>query len=385
MQQGVCTIVAAPLVALLGLSGVAARRAYAARDVVNAPQLKASIAHRSQARGDAAEVRAWLLNHFYRHVVGNLKASPPALQCVESLDQARRLFAPAPLPGWVHERLGKSGAAPALWWIDPSAEAIAQLEHRLVEFLGSRAGTPLEDKLMRINCPQALALWAAEHAAMEARSAAGWRESSPLACALRWQGQQGAFVELLPDRPELRAEMAYESQAMRHCLGQFADRRALTGGYGEHYAQACEQGKLRLFSYRTGAQQPHITMSAVVTADGRLAIDQIKGKQNRPPIARYRDDVRAFLNTLSTNEDTPADAAVMGIVRLSDRWVAVSEATDAVEQLRLAHRHPSLVRQLPSPSAAVQWLVAARDPALLEAVPQAPSVARALQGAAWSG
>ena len=41
---------------------------------------------------------------------------------------------------------------------------------------------------------------------------------------------------------------------------------AKSGGYGEHYAASCEQGKMRLFSYRTGADhaQPRITISAVV-------------------------------------------------------------------------------------------------------------------------
>src|SRR5260370_38069032 len=83
--------------------------------------------------------------------------------------------------------------------------------------------------------------------------------------------------------------------------------------YGEHYAEACEQGRLRLFSYRTGTAQPRITVSAQVRDDGRLRIDQIKGKQNRPPIARYLADVLALLNHLDTDGEAPADALAMGI------------------------------------------------------------------------
>lgn len=256
------------------------RSAYAARDVVNALALKSAIEQRSRARGDSDEVRQWLLNHFYRHVVGNFSAPPPALQPVESVQQAHELFLPLPVPPWLHTRL-RLGGGSAPVWIDSASAALLALEQRLVEFLGSRRGTALDGKLQRVNAPQALALWAAEHAAFESAAAAGWREHQPDAIELRWQGRDGQFVELRGDSAQLRTEMAYESQLMRHCLGQFADRQALTGGYGEHYAQACESGALRLFSYRSANQQPHVTIAVSVGGDGRLSVEQIKGKQNR--------------------------------------------------------------------------------------------------------
>jgi hypothetical protein len=353
---------------------------YAPRDVVNAPALKAAIERRSRERGDEPAVRGWLLNHFYRHAVGNFQAPPPALQEVTAIEQARELFRPAALPEWVGRRLAapaRSGGQ-ALWWIAPESEALLALEARLVEFLGSRRGTPLEGKLMRVNCPQALALWAAEHAAFEAQALAGWREHQPGAVMLAWQGAQGVFVELQRASPALRAEMAYESQMMRHCLGQFADRKALSGGYGEHYAAACEAGRLRLFSYRNAQQQPHITISALVQDDGRLLIDQIKGKQNRPPVSRYRDEVIGFLNTLPTVDDTPPDAAGMGIARLAEGWRAVAAIADPADQLRVIRRHPALVRELPQPSALVQWCIAGRQPELLQGLALAPGVAEAV-------
>jgi len=185
-------------------------------------------------------------------------------------------------------------------------------------------------------------------------------------------------VEFLADSPQLRAEMAYESQMMRHCLGQFADKRQCSGGYGEHYAAACEAGRLRLFSYRTGQNQPHITLSVAVKEDGRLVVEQIKGKQNRPPIAHYQNEVGAFLNSLPTSEETPPDAAGMGIVRTRNGWVPVTEVRDAADQLALVNRYPALIQQLPAPSVLVQWLVAARHPHLLRDLPLAPPVAQAL-------
>jgi len=367
--------------------GAAARGTYGARDVVNAPAIRSAIERRSQERGDPEEVRAWLANHFYRHLVGNLQAPAPVLQAVTQRGQAQALLRPAPVPAWALARLGDAparhapGAETPLWWIDPEAEAVLALEARLVEFLMSRDGTALQGKLQRVTAPQALALWAEEHAAYEAKAAAGWREHQSEAVALAWQGEQGHFVEFRPDSAQLRAEMAYESQMMRHCLGQFASRRSLVGGYGEHYAKACEEGRMRLFSYRTASHVPHITISAHVREDGRLAIDQIKGKQNRPPIERYQGEVLALLNQLATCEDAPPDALQMGIVRTSQGWCAVRDVALEADQLRLVQARPALVRELPTPSPLVQWLVAARDPALLQGLPLAASVAAALDAA----
>ena len=76
---------------------------------------------------------------------------------------------------------------------------------------------------------------------MAARVDQGWRQSSAQALTVTLTCAEHTWVELRPQSPLLRAEMAFESYVMRHCLGQFADRRALTGGYGERRA-ACERG-----------------------------------------------------------------------------------------------------------------------------------------------
>lgn len=69
--------------------------------------------------------------------------------------------------------------------------------------------------------------------------------------------------------------MAYESWHMQHCVGQFDDRKNLTGGYGEYYANQIEQHKLRLFSLRDNNNIPHVTIALNVVGDS-LEIDQIK-------------------------------------------------------------------------------------------------------------
>lgn len=360
--------------------------AYLARNVVNAPEIKARITERSQQRGDSGDIGTWLQNHFYRYVVGNFVAPPPAVQPIHTIDDLQRRYRNGP-PPWAMALVAraaatrKDGAEPALWWINPEGDAILALETRLLEFLQSRVGTSLQGKLMRINCPQALERWEQEHRAFETKQLAGWRSHNPQAVAPLWQGSNGEFVELLPTSKALREEMAYESQMMRHCLGQFANRRHLTGGYGEHYAESCEQGRMRIFSYRTGQQQPRITINAWVQDDGRLRIDQIKGKQNRPPIDRYRADVLGFLNHLSTSDYTPDDALGMRLVRVVSRWYVVEDLVEEADQLQLWRRQPGLLQYLRQLTPLVQWLAATRDSGILESHAITPALAHALQQA----
>lgn len=366
--------------------------AYGARNVLNAPQIKASIAERSAARNDSSEIAQWLGSHFYRHVVGNLNAGADTLVHIDSLQAAQQRLGPQ-LPDWVVKHLqaspgkplqdeSRADASQALWWIAPQGPEVLALETRLVEFLRTRRGTSLEGKLMRVNAPQALAQWEAEHRAFEALQQAGWRTHQPEAVTLVWQGDHGSFVEFKPNSPHLRAELAYESQCMRHCVGQFANRKALSGGYGEHYANACEAGEMRLFSYRSqGLAQQHITLSAHVLEDGQLEIEQIKGKQNRPPVPKYKADVLGFLRSLPTRRDsTPPDALGMNLICLASGWTEIEAIVEEKDQLALLRTQPDKVGLLRHPSALVQWLsLAAAPDSLTESFAADSALAQTLQ------
>lgn len=363
------------------------RLGYAPRNALNAGELKAGIAARSRTRGDGDDIRAWLLNHFYRHVVANFE---PA-RAIASLDDARRTLAPAPVPAWVVARFGDAadarGGQPAtelapVVWVDPADPSLLALEARIVEFLESRVGTSLAGKLDRVNCPQALAVWEQEHARIAARVERGWRESRPEAVRSLLDLPGGQFIEFRHDSPLLRAEMAYESYAMRHCLGQFEDRRSLEGGYGERYAQAIEAQRMRLISFRDASGQPHVTISAIVHEDGALEIEQVKGKQNRPPVARYVKEVVACLNALGTNDAMPADCIAIGVVRTPAGWMHIDHVPDTAVQACLVARHPTLFSHLRAPTPAVEWFVAARAPHLLHArAPRAAAVRYAVRRA----
>jgi hypothetical protein len=131
---------------------------YLARNVVNAPELKARIIARSRERGDTPEIAAWLQNHFYRYLVGNLQSPPEAVQAIPTTEALQQRYA-AGAPAWALALLARKPgpeAAPAdtaLWWISPAHQSVLALERQLLEFLQSRQGTSLEGKLARINWP----------------------------------------------------------------------------------------------------------------------------------------------------------------------------------------------------------------------------------------
>jgi len=390
-------------------------RPYQPRDVINAPDIKAAIARRSSERGDSEEITAWLGNHFYRYIIGNFQAEPPAIQAIYHWGELAAKYQ-AQAPDWVHKKLAylqhnrpapppldpakiPVDTPPLAWWIEPDSQPLLTLENRLLEFLQSRRGTALEGKLQRINCPQALARWTLEHLEFAPKQERGEAVHQPQAVRPLLQGSHGSFVEFNKNCPQLRQEMAFESHIMGHCLGQFADRQQLTGGYGENYANACEQGKLRLISYRSqhgsSAPHPHITISVHVLPNGSLRMDQIKGKQNRPPIARYHADVLALLNHLGTDEHIPPDALAIGLVRRPDTlrqsdtpaWCPACELTSEAEQYWLLQNHPNLLQAEQLQSPLMQWLLAAycKKPGsqipeqLLARIPHTPTLAQTLR------
>ncbi len=132
---------------------------------------------------------------------------------------------------------------------------------------------------------------------------------------------------------------------------------------------------MRVFSLRDAQNQPHITVSITLQPNGALTVDQVKGKQNRPPVERYYQPLLALLNAVDTDEHTPADCIAVAIVRTQAGWLRLEDVTEPSAQTRLVALYPQLFSRLPAPSALVEWLVAARQPELLEQVtPQAASV-----------
>ncbi len=64
----------------------------------------------------------------------------------------------------------------------------------------------------------------------------GWYPSNSEALKPVMAVNNGVLVELDATNPGLRSEMAYESRHMQHCVGDFDNKGALSGGYGDYYA-----------------------------------------------------------------------------------------------------------------------------------------------------
>jgi len=353
---------------------------YLPRNVVNAPALKASIATRSTARGDDAAVAAWLTNHFFRWLIGSFEPAVP----IRSLDDCASLFGPQGPPAWLVAQ-AQANRLPECCYIDPEHALLLDKERVLVEFLNARKGTRLADKLQRITCKMAFEMWERDHRRMQVRRGKGWIPSSGKALRECLRTAHGAFFEFVGADEHLREEMAFESYHMQHCLGQFADRKRLSGGYGEQYVEAAQQGKLRLFTLRGTDNQPHVTISLRV--DGAsLHIDQIKGKQNRPPVHKYVEDTLQFLRWAQPRAERHADCDNMGVVHEDAEggegggWKFIADVRDTNLVLSVLALHPDLISHVDRPSAALQWLMLGpqRVQSLRQADPAVLAAAHAL-------
>lgn len=342
---------------------------YAPRNVMNAAQIKGAILARSEQRNDPENIRAWLKNHFYRFVIGNFLAEPPEFEVIDSIESAQNFWSLSmvepillTIPDWLTASLENGNT---LYWIAPEGSQLLKIEAQFVEFLHARKGTVLENKLMRVNTFQALALYEYEHQLFALRRQSGLQQHHEDATRCCLKTAQGEFVELLPDSAHFRNELVYESQRMQHCIGQFADRKNLTGGYAEHYAAACEKGELKIFSFRTENHHPRITISARVNEEGKLLIEEVKGKQNKPPIEKYHQSLLAFLNTLPCELSLPHDLFRIEIVFADGIWQPIHCVNTPSEQNRIAWQLPSLAKRLPRVPAIGQWMLAARAPEML--------------------
>lgn len=324
---------------------------YQARDVINAPQIKAAIQIRTHARSDDAEILQWLENHFYRWLIGCFEHATP----IQTLADYQQLTQ-HPAPAWLSQKL--AGADTQLFWIEPDHPQLLNYEHQLREFLYARQGTKLAKKLQRINCQQAFDLWAQEHALIAERRRKGWVPSSGEGLIFRHQLIQGAIFEFDHQSPQLREELAYESYHMQHCLGQFHDQHHLTGGYGEYYVSALKSGQLRIFTLRNQQNNPHVTISLNV-GENTLSIEQIKGKQNRPPIIRYARDVLAFLQALQIPVAPHPDCLAMGITSdpETNTWCMLNELADQTLHFNALCANPLLLPLWPEARADLNWAI----------------------------
>lgn len=354
----------------------------AARDVINADAIRAAIDRRSQQRRDHADIARWLRSHFFRWAIGRFAHVMP----VRSVEQWRVCMGARTPPDWLLRKLDADGAA-AMLYIDPEHRLLRERESRLVEFFNARLHSRLAGKFQRVAFDAAETAWQRDHQRMQRRSARGWWPSQPHALSDVVTTPNGRFVELRGSGGTLRAELAYESFHMQHCLGQFEDRERLQGGYGEYYARSCEQGRIRLFSLRDGGNRPHVTVSLIEDL-GEWSLEQIKGKQNTVPAARYVPDVLRLLNALRPRDIGSRDLLQLGIVARADAvaddglpaYVGYAQLDDRRRQHALLCAATQLLRQHPRADPLTQWLALGAGAAILGevAAPHRPVLAALL-------
>jgi len=168
-------------------------------------------------------------------------------------------------------------------------------------------------------------------------------------------------VKFLPHHKELALEMARESALMQHCLGEFDNVQKAEGGYGSYYYGLIQREEITLYSLRDEKNMPHATIS-VNSKHGRQMLDQIKGKQNLAPVARYVPASVAFFNHIKMQHNHHPDCLAMGVVFVKGKSEQLSKITDEAMQQDLIAFNPSFVHQLPNPSKSSLWLATLRDP-----------------------
>jgi len=124
------------------------------------------------------------------------------------------------------------------------------------------------------------------------------------------KGERGVWVEL-----KSQAALTREGSLMGHCVGG--------GGYD------VEHGAVRIFSLRDARNVPHVTVEI-----SHGTVQQVKGKENKPPIAKYTNDVITLLNTIkATAGKWQHDLTVLGILETDGKFGTLYDVAHKIKEL----------------------------------------------------
>lgn len=349
------------------------------RNLLNVKSLKQEILERNADR--APSIQAWLKKPFIRYIQN---AFDP-FQTVTSLKDLAALDLGTP-EQWL---LDKLELGETFIYIDPNHPDLLAQEASCIEWLSSRLGTRDEPKFQRMTAEQILDKQRATHDQLAAKAQKGFRSTTGGALRLVTTVGELTCYELVAGHPEFRQELMNETVMVQHCVGLFEDRTALSGGVGEHYARGAEEGEMRLFSLRTQSGNARMTMSVLVQ-DGAARLEQLKGKQNRPPTIQYHEAALASLRALDITPEDSFDVNAVGIIVQGKDFVSLFEqSAETIDQY--LRRFPELIMGIPDPTPAQLWATIPRNfelakgfalPAALEMLiaMSDPFVARKLKG-----
>lgn len=318
------------------------------RNVINIEEIKHYLYEYSQEKNLSEPIDTWLQKSFLRWVINYF--SP--VQAVHTTKHYEVLME-CEVPSWFDPNQNID-----FYFIDITHPDFLDIFTTCVEFLGSR-DERLIPKFPRMTVPHVLKKHEEEHLRIQEKKKK-FIETSGEGIEKVFDFENLHVVKLLPHHPELALEMARESALMQHCLGRFTDVKKAEGGYGSYYYNLIKNQEITLYSLRDEKNMPHATIS-FIQKHGKLWLDQIKGKQNLAPVARYVPASVAFFNHIGVEHDYHQDCLVMDVVYVQGKSQQLSKITDEATQQRLIAYNPSFINKLPNPSKSALWLASLRD------------------------
>jgi len=308
-----------------------------------------AIERRARERNDASSVARWLEKQFTRYVL-RVFSEVKAITSVAEYE----MLAMEPAPTWLSTRFAELDVI--ICWMDPQEPTLLDLERKVSEWLHSRIGTRDEAKFPRMTPEHVLDKWEAEHLTMSRALKRGWLPTSGSGRIKVAEVNDFVIWEFDPTHPEFRQELANESAMMQHCIGQFSDRETLEGGYGIYYVDNAINGAMRIFSIRNLAGTAHVTASVNVLDNCQLALEQLKGKQNRPPAPKYVTASVELLRVLNIKHHQHFDTESAGIYERGGDTVTLDKLP-LDEQRQIITRYPALFAQMKIFDPQSWWLV----------------------------
>ena len=323
------------------------------RNVINLEQLKEDITLYTKEKKRSLAVTSWLKKNLFRWVVNHFSY----VQVVQSRERYQVLIGKS-VPKWFQPEREEIDFI----FIDSKHLKFQELLEKCAEYLSSKE-PKMAHKFHKMTVEQVLEKWEEEHQRF-IRKECRYRETSGDGVESVFVFENLHIVKLKHKHKELPLEMAKESALMQHCLGEFDNNETGEGGYGEYYKKRIQKSQLELFSLRDEKNMPHATL-AVYRKKGIYWLDQIKGKQNKPPIARYVSACVAFFNFLDLHYDYNSDTLGMGVVYVDGKSLELKEIKDEKIQQYLVAYRSDFILQLPNPSKATLWLATLREAPLL--------------------
>ncbi len=293
------------------------------RDVVNAGEIKKWVASISgRVKSDVAQ--KWFQSQLYQFLINRYASNTDVKQILQ---------APQGSPDWLVQKLATGGE---LFNVTPSME-VSELAMSVIDYVNAWSDeNPGREPRMRWE--QAAEQATAWHKEMKNVSVSAEENEKDLAeLSTIYEFPNGfKWVDLTTESCLKR-----EGSRMGHCVG----------GYGSQVAA----GTTKIFSLRNPKNLPHATIEAesdeptvIASADdaqrdlfgdGRnmppLKIHQIKGRSNKPPVAKYVPYVKEFLEWGNFDVGHGLnDIQNMGLFRKQGKYFTMDEVSKVVKKYK---------------------------------------------------